>query len=46
MRTVQLPESMAQEIKKMISEHRELEYVSIEGFVEDAVRRHLKAIAR
>lgn len=43
-KTVQLPESMVEQIRKAIDERRELGYVSVKGFVEDAVRRRLEAI--
>ena len=42
-KTVQLPETMVKQIRKVIDERRELGYVSIKGFVEDAVRRRLEA---
>ena len=35
---------MGEEIRKIIAERVELGYVSVKGFVEDAVRRRLEAI--
>jgi len=43
-KSVQLPEMMVKEIRKVIDERGELGYVSIKGFVEDAVRRRLETI--
>jgi hypothetical protein len=43
-KTVQLPETLEEEIRRVIDERKELGYVSIKGFVEDAVRRRLEAI--
>jgi len=43
-KTIQLPETMVEEIRRVIDERKELGYVSIKGFVEDAVRRRLEAI--
>ncbi|MEA2089687.1 MAG: hypothetical protein U9O89_02885 [Thermoproteota archaeon] len=43
-KTVQLPEQMVQQIKRVIGEFKKLGYVSIKGFVEDSVRRRLEEI--
>jgi len=43
-KSVQLPEEMVKQIKQVIAGQKELGYVSIKGFVEDAVRRRLEAI--
>jgi len=45
-KSVQLPEKMVEEIRRVIDERKELGYVSIKGFVEDAVRRRLETIIR
>jgi len=43
-KTVQLPETLAEEVRRLIAERRGLGYVSVKGFVEDSVRRRLEAI--
>ena len=43
-KSVQLPEKMVEEARRVIDERKELGYVSIKGFVEDAVRRRLETI--
>ena len=43
-KTVQLPETLEEHIRRLIAERRELGYVSVKGFVEDSVRRRLEAI--
>lgn len=43
-KSIQLPEDMVEHIKRVIASRKQLGYVSIKGFVEDAVRRRLDAI--
>ena len=43
-KTIQLPRTMVEEVRRLIDERKELGYVSVKGFVEDAVRRRLEAI--
>lgn len=43
-KSVQLPEKMVEEVRRVIDEWEEFGYVSIKGFVEDAVRRRLETI--
>lgn len=43
-RTVQLPDSMVEQIRQIIESRPDLGYVSVKGFVEDSVRRRLEAI--
>jgi len=41
---VQLPEEMVKRVEQVISDHEELGYADIDDFVEDSVRRRLKAV--
>jgi metal-responsive CopG/Arc/MetJ family transcriptional regulator len=43
-KTVQLPETMVERIRRVIAKRKELGYVSVKGLVEDAVRRRLEEI--
>jgi len=42
--SVQLPSKMLEQIKRLLSQRCDLGYVSVKGFVEDAVRRRLEEI--
>ena len=41
---VQLPEEMVKRVERVISNNKELGYADIDDFVEDSVRRRLKAV--
>ena len=43
-KTVQLPKTVGEKIRRLIDERRELGYVSLKGFLEDAVRSRLDVI--
>lgn len=45
-KSVQLPEKMVEAVRRVIDERKELGYVSVKGFVEDAVRRRLEEIRK
>jgi len=42
--SVQLPSRMLEQVKKLLASRCDLGYVSVKGFVEDAVRRRLEEI--
>ncbi len=43
-KTVQLPLELVERIGRLRDAHKELGYVSLKGFVEDAVRRRLEEL--
>jgi hypothetical protein len=45
-KSVQLPVDMVEQVKHAITSRRELGYVSVKGFVEDAVRRRLEEVQK
>ena len=45
-KSVQLPTDMVEQVKHAITSRRELDYVSVKGFVEDSVRRRLEEVQK
>ena len=43
-KTVQLPKTVGEKIRRLIDERGELGYVSLKGFLEDAIRSRLDVI--
>jgi len=43
-KTIQLPKTVGEKIRRLIDERRELGYVSLKGFLEDAIRSRLDVI--
>ena len=45
-KSVQLPADMVKQVEHVITSRRELGYVSVKGFVEDAVRKRLEEVQK
>jgi len=45
-KTIQIPRELVDHIRRVIDARKELGYVSVKGFVEDAIRRRLEQLEK